>query len=110
MRLQFSGGEFVNYYASLTEIQRQEFIARVLGKTVDWSCGVFDVEADGTIILDCMDMVMPMIFLTYLEQVPLEISKFLNKDDSIRFTGSIESVQEINGILAANIIDVQIVK
>jgi hypothetical protein len=109
--LDLAGWEFVNTYASLTGIQRQEFIASVLGKTVDWSCGVFRVEADGTILVDCIDwsMNVPIGAVTYLKHVPVEISKFLHKDDPIRFTGSIESVQEIYGSLVVSIINVQII-
>ena len=102
--------EFLDYYASLSASQRQDYLANIVGKTVDWSCGVFSVDANGVIALDCMGVTHPMILLTNLKNVPAEISQYLKKDDPIRFTGSIESALENYGILAIYITNVQIKK
>lgn len=45
-------GQFVAKYDSLTDLQKEDFVGEPTGKWVEWSGEVFDVESNGTIMVN----------------------------------------------------------
>jgi len=92
MRLNLSLTEFVNYWDSLTDLQKDDFLMTLPGKTVDWEAKVFEVKSDGEIKLE-----IPGTFLSLVtcEGVSIDYAKTINKDSYIRFTGRIRDVSNL---------------
>lgn len=83
--LGMSLNEFVDHYESLTELQRDDFIESLPGKTIDWTGNVVDVTEDAIYIS------MPGSIWngqTVLQDVPPDIALTVTKDSRIHFTGT----------------------
>jgi len=89
-------------YHKMTSIQKSEYLNGLSGKPVVWGGHVFDVHADGTVLLDKYDFI-------YLIGIPTETSRKLEKGDYIKFSGVIDAI-DFNRYLSpgATISDVQI--
>ncbi len=91
-----SAQEFISYYNNLTDLQKEDFLISLKGKNVtDWTGTVYEVDTDGTI-----KAVMPdsLINTVYLSGVPLDTAKTVNKDDIIKYSGTITKVDEFIGL------------
>lgn len=85
--LGLSLSEFVVRYESLTDLQREGFIAELPGKTVDWTGKVYDVDDRG-IFIDMPGSIWNGY--TVLTDVPEDIALTINRDSRIRFTATID--------------------
>lgn len=79
--------EFVVKYEGLTDLQRDDFIAALPGKTVDWTGKVYDVDKRG-IFIDMPGSIWNG--MTVLTDVPPDIAITINKGSRIRFKGTID--------------------
>lgn len=106
MALGLSLTEFASRYDRLTDLQREEFLAGLPGKTVDWSGIVYDVDDSG-ILIDMPGSVWNG-FAT-LRDVEPGIALTINKNSRIRFTATIEkTIQFI--FFYIYLVDVEIVE
>ncbi len=104
--LRMSLTEFVAKYDNLTDLQKEDFVASVPGKTVDWTGRVLEVNDDGEIIIDIPNTIFSSVSVTGLS---MEDAKIIQKDSSIRFKGVIVDMIDLLG-LHIYIIDAQLVK
>ncbi|MBN2118752.1 MAG: zinc ribbon domain-containing protein [Anaerolineales bacterium] len=88
-------GQFVAKYDSLTDLQKKDFIGESTGKWVEWSGEVFDVESNGTIMVNVPETLLSMVSLKGVSQAE---AANLSKGATIRFTGRIYNVSEVLGL------------
>jgi hypothetical protein len=86
--LGLSFNQLIRRYADMTDLQKQEFVKTLPGKTVYWEAKVYNVLADGTIL---MDNPYGSGRVT-LMGVPLETAIQIDKGMTVDFRGMIESV------------------
>lgn len=97
--------EFVREYESLTELQREPFLESVVGRTVDWTGKVYDVDERG-ITIDMPGSIWTGMAL--LKDVPHDIAIRVAKDSRIHFTATIEGTTEFI-FFYIDLVDVQII-
>lgn len=85
--LGLSLSEFAFHYDHLTDLQREQFLADLPGKTVDWTGTVYDVDERG-IHIDMPGSVWNG-FAT-LRDVPPEVAITINKNSRIHFTATVD--------------------
>jgi hypothetical protein len=103
--LGMDAGQFVAKYDSLTDLQKKDFIGQSTGKWVDWSGEIFDVQSNGTILVNIPETLLSTISL---KGVPQETAVSLSKGQTIHFTGRLTDVIDFLG-LTIYINDVQLV-
>jgi hypothetical protein len=85
MALSYEG--FCSYYASLTDIQKADYEKTLVGKRVRWTGVVSEVRENGRIYFqsarDCT------FFWVYLDGVPLDQARGLNKGQAIQFEAQV---------------------
>jgi hypothetical protein len=88
--------QLINRYDGMTDLQKQEFIATLPGKTVYWIGQVNNIAADGTLNLDNPYGIGRMT----LKGVDAETAVKINKNYLVEFNGMIEA---FSGSLVPNI-------
>lgn len=92
--LEMDMGQFVAKYESMTDLQKKDFIGKSIGKWVDWSGAVYEVDKSGSITIDG-----PSSFsLIFLSGVSKDIGITLSKGQEIHFTGRITDIYEFFGL------------
>jgi hypothetical protein len=80
---------FMNNYAELTDLQKQDYRGTLPGKTVSWTAQVSNITPAGTLILD-----NPYgSGRVFLEGVPLETAIEIDAGMLVDFTGMIKNIR-----------------
>ncbi|MHA1216429.1 MAG: hypothetical protein ACTSPX_03795 [Candidatus Thorarchaeota archaeon] len=87
--------EFVSQHKRLTDLQKEDWLANLPGKTVDWAGTVLEVKTDGTVIVDIPGTLASSVAL---EGLPIETAKTIDKNRYIRFTGTIDDIIDFLGL------------
>ena len=85
--LGLSLNQLINRYSAMTDLQKQDFAQTLPGKTIYWEAQVYNINTDGTIILDNPYGSGRVI----LKGVPIETAIKIDKDMLVDFRGMIES-------------------
>lgn len=87
--------QFVAKYDSLTDLQKKTLVSQSIGKWVDWSGGISDVQSNGTILVNIPETLMSMVSLKGVSQ---QAAATLSKGETIHFTGRISDVMNVLGL------------
>jgi hypothetical protein len=95
----------VRRYDGMTDLQKQDFVASLPGKTVKWTAQVSNINQDGTI-----NLYNPYYSgKVTMKGVPFETAIYINKGMLVEFSGTIES---FGGTLVPDVtvVDVKIIR
>jgi hypothetical protein len=93
---------FVSRYSFMTDLQKQQFVATLPGRTVSWYAIMDNVTSDGLVM---MRFPFGMYGSIVLEGVPADVSAQINRGYQVEFTGTIQSFdsQSSNQLVLANV-------
>ena len=85
---------FLSWYTGMTDIQKQEYVPTLPGKTVYWTAVVDNVTTDGRVILKLSE---PLLGAITLMDVPHDLAVKISRGYWLDFTGTIaELTDELN--------------
>jgi len=104
-RLGLSLNQFINKYNGMTDLQKQDYIPGLPGKTVSWTAQVYNVTTEGLVILENPNSVGTIT----LKGVPHEIAIKLDRTMLVDFTGTIESFDG-TALIQIILVDVKVIR
>jgi len=85
--LDLSFNQLIRRYTDMTDLQKQEFVKTLPGKTIYWNAEVYNISTDGTLILD-----NPFgVGRVTLKGTPIETALEIDRGMLVDFRGMIES-------------------
>jgi hypothetical protein len=93
---------FVSRYSFMTDMQKQQFVATLPGRTVSWYAIMDNVTTDGLVM---MRFPFGMYGSIVLDGVPADVSAQINRGYQVEFSGMIQSFdsQSSNQLVLSNV-------